>query len=333
MAPIAAAALMEMKQGLDDITAKLRPLINEIKAGNMPTKNGISYLEVKHLLLFSYCETLVFYILCRAEGRNIKDHPLWLRLAEIKFILEKIRPIDKKLEYQIEKLLRAGQSTAADATGEGAGKEDPLSYKPNPDLLVSKLDQMAEDGGGVYRPPMIAPAAMEEEGTGRDRRSKLRAEKDMHRRAARSSFIKELANEVEGRPEEVREALGTESKEMLRDIARLEKRAEQEEELFARVPLNREERRKVKNLKKGRSGLLGMLDDFEDDVVGLTNMDEAPQQQSDWPSSGKASKRRTLSQMANEAGSYPKRSKHNDKDAPEEVGEGSRKHKGKKSRR
>ena len=51
---------------------------------------------------------------------------------------------------------------------------------------------------------MIAPAAMEEEGTGRDRRSKVRAQIDMQRRAARSSFIQELANEVEGRPEEVR---------------------------------------------------------------------------------------------------------------------------------
>lgn len=50
---------------------------------------------------------------------------------------------------------------------------------------------------------MMAPTAMEEEGTGRDRRSKARAEKDMHRRAARSSFIKELADEVEGRPQEV----------------------------------------------------------------------------------------------------------------------------------
>jgi hypothetical protein len=55
--------------------------------------------------------------------------------------------------------------------------------------------------------------------------------------------------------------------------------------------------------------LLGMLDDFEDDVVGLTNMDEAPQQQSDWPLSSKSSKQRTLSQMAKDAGSKPKRSK------------------------
>lgn len=63
---------------------------------------------------------------------------------------------------------------------------------------------LEQDGGGVYKPPMIAPAAMDEEGTGRDRRSKARAEKDMHRRAARSSFIKELADELAGRPEEVR---------------------------------------------------------------------------------------------------------------------------------
>jgi len=49
-----------------------------------------------------------------------------------------------------------------------------------------------------------------------------------------------------------------------------------------------------------------MLDDFEDDLVGLTNMDETPQPNSDWPSSGKSSKRRSLSQKA---GSYPERSK------------------------
>ena len=56
------------------------------------------------------------------------------------------------------------------------------------------------------------------------------------------------------------------------------------------------------------SRLLGMLDDFEDDVVGLATMDEAPQQ-SDRPSGGKGSKQRTLSQMAKEAGSCSKRSK------------------------
>ena len=50
---------------------------------------------------------------------------------------------------------------------------------------------------------MLAPAAMEGEETGRERRTKVRSEKEMQRRASRSAFIRELANELEGRPEEV----------------------------------------------------------------------------------------------------------------------------------
>lgn len=63
----------------------------KVREGRLPTKNGLSYLEVKHLLLFSYSETLVYYILCKCQGRSVKDHPLWLRLVEIKFFLEKVR--------------------------------------------------------------------------------------------------------------------------------------------------------------------------------------------------------------------------------------------------
>ena len=62
----------------------------KVREGRLPTKNGLSYLEVKHLLLFSYSETLVYYILCKSQGRSVKDHPLWLRLVEIKFFLEKV---------------------------------------------------------------------------------------------------------------------------------------------------------------------------------------------------------------------------------------------------
>jgi U3 small nucleolar ribonucleoprotein protein LCP5 len=65
------------------------------------------------------------------------------------------------------------------------------------------MSSHGQDDGGVYRPPMIAPTAMEGEERSRDRRSKVRAEKEIQRRASRSAFIKELANEVEGRPEEV----------------------------------------------------------------------------------------------------------------------------------
>jgi hypothetical protein len=54
---------------------------------------------------------------------------------------------------------------------------------------------------------------------------------------------------------QVREVVGaTESKAMQRDRARLEARAQEEEELFARVPLSRVDRKKVKQLKQARNG-------------------------------------------------------------------------------
>ena len=124
---------------------------------------------------------------------------------------EKIRPIDKKLQYQIEKLLKAAAATAGAAGGaepgadggEAAaalgGGEDALAYGPRPDALVSKRGGGAaaaageEEGGGaggVYRPPRLNPVSMElDERAGelsaRERRQLVQAQ----RRAARSGLV------------------------------------------------------------------------------------------------------------------------------------------------
>jgi hypothetical protein len=73
---------------------------------------------------------------------------------------EKIRPIDKKLQYQMDKLLKAAAAVRAGAGGADAGEadggaeggeaaaaggDDPLRYGPRPDALVAK---QAGVGGG-----------------------------------------------------------------------------------------------------------------------------------------------------------------------------------------
>lgn len=72
---------------------------------------------------------------------------------------EKIRPIDKKLHYQVEKLLAAAQAAAgangaagaqaapAAEGGAGAGGDDPLKYAPRPDALVPKVQLQGENRG------------------------------------------------------------------------------------------------------------------------------------------------------------------------------------------
>lgn len=52
----------------------------------------------------------------------------------------------------------------------------------------------------------------------------------------------------------MREVVGTESREVVRYISRMEERARQEEELFTRAPLTKEEKKKMKHIKKSRNG-------------------------------------------------------------------------------
>lgn len=279
-APRLASLLVEMKVGLDQIRSKLQPLVQQVKDNMYATKDGISYLDAKHLLLLSYCQSIVYYLIQKAEGSSIQGHPVISQLVEIRLFLEKIRPIDKKLQYQIEKLSRVANNapvTRISSKSEeslGMDKEDALKYRPNPDMLVSKLDQSAQDGEGVYRPPMFAPTAMDEEMNARNKKLEIRKQKETLRKASRSAFVKELANDLEGRPEEVREIVGAESKELLREQFKFEERARQEEELFTRVPLSRIEKKRIKHIKRSRNGLMGIMDDFNDDISGLMAMEE-----------------------------------------------------------
>ncbi len=58
---------------------RVGPLLDELRAGGLATAEGLSFLEAKHLLLLSYCSHIVFYLLLKAEGRPVRDHPVIAR--------------------------------------------------------------------------------------------------------------------------------------------------------------------------------------------------------------------------------------------------------------
>ena len=59
--------------------------------GEIATEKGVSYLEAKHLLLLSYSLHIVFYLMLKAEGKAVKEHPVVMRLVELRAYLEKVR--------------------------------------------------------------------------------------------------------------------------------------------------------------------------------------------------------------------------------------------------
>ncbi|CAO2838389.1 unnamed protein product [Amaranthus hypochondriacus] len=274
------AVLKEMKEGLDTVTNKIQALTEKVKAKQYPTADGVSYLDAKNLLLINYCQSLVYYLLRKVKGMSIEGHPVVRSLVEIRLFLEKIRPIDKKCGYRIERMITAASSDAAKVVStenvvEATQKsEDLIKYRPNPDMLVPKAGMDEDDHGGIYRPPKIAPTTMEEGKKSKKERDAERKGKNALRKVKQNEFLKSLVNDLEGRPEEVRETFGAESREHSKFLAQWEKREQQEEELFNRAPITKAEKRRIKQLEKS-NGLLGLTDDFFDEINALPLGDDA----------------------------------------------------------
>jgi U3 small nucleolar ribonucleoprotein protein LCP5 len=87
-----------------------------------PPKDGISLLDVKNELLLSYLQNLVFLIIIKLRNGSLGDtegsddgigSEVVKKLVELRVYLEKgVRPLEGRLKYQIDKVLRA----ADDAT-------------------------------------------------------------------------------------------------------------------------------------------------------------------------------------------------------------------------
>ncbi|XP_044950178.1 neuroguidin-A-like [Hordeum vulgare subsp. vulgare] len=267
-APKLLAALKEMKDGLDLVRSKVESLTRKVRKNQLPTGDGIGYLEAKHHLLLSYCQDLVYYLLRKANGLSVDGHPVVRSLVEIRLFLEKIRPIDKKMEYQIQKLTNAADGAAAqdkvpdaevNVKGRQQGEDDLLGYRPNPDMMDPKIVPEGQGKDGIYVPPRIGPAAMDDSHS----KDAVRKEKRLLRMATENPYFKEMIDDAADRPEEWKETAGDESKEFMAYMRQREKQEKAEEELFTRAPVTKREKYMEKQMKKQLHGLQGLTDGFD----------------------------------------------------------------------
>ncbi|CCD17207.1 unnamed protein product [Trypanosoma congolense IL3000] len=106
--------LDEMKQYLVEVKELARPLQELLfkKRLSGADKNLVQFLETKVQLMLSYCMHVTFYLLLKAEGKKVADHPVIDNLVEIRVYLEKLLQLEEKLQYSLNRLL-SGKYTAA----------------------------------------------------------------------------------------------------------------------------------------------------------------------------------------------------------------------------
>merc|ERR1719315_622448 len=106
------------------------------------TSQGISFLDLKNGLLLEYNTNLTYLMLKKTRGESIEEEKAVERLCYLRTVMEKIRPIEHKLKYQIDKCVKIAE------TGH-VSKDDPSRFKANPESLASKLaEDVSDDDSG-----------------------------------------------------------------------------------------------------------------------------------------------------------------------------------------
>ncbi|KPI89120.1 hypothetical protein ABL78_1764 [Leptomonas seymouri] len=106
--------LDDLKTYMTEVKALAQPLHELLYERKLSAtdKNLVAFLETKVQLMLSYCMHVTFYLLLKVEGRKVEGHPVIDHLVEIRVYLEKMWPLEEKLQYSLNRLL-SGKSTAA----------------------------------------------------------------------------------------------------------------------------------------------------------------------------------------------------------------------------
>ncbi|KAM8716618.1 hypothetical protein ACLKA7_003490 [Drosophila subpalustris] len=291
--PQAIQLLGEMNSNVKQVTDLVEGMLQRVKRGELSTEYGLSFLEVKYHMLLDYLINLTYVVLRKCSGETIEGDPSIERLIEIRTVLEKIRPIDYKLRYQIDKLVKTATTGVSSST-------DPILYKPNPEDMLSAAgagdeeddddhDQAGSDsdeeedededgeagaGGakkprkastagksGVYVPPRIKPVYYD--GDERDADKEKKALDRAKKRAITSSMLQDLKEEYLDAPTEL--SSGSRAQQLLSQAQK--EKQEYEEDYLMRLPVTKAEKHRQRKLTT--LGTLG------DEILGEISRESA----------------------------------------------------------
>ncbi len=247
---------MSLSGAVKTIENQIEILMKKVKDIKSEKTEGISLLDVRSQAMIYYLQLLTWLLISKLNGKRINEKVVW-ELVKQRMVLEKTKPLEVKLKYQIDKLIKATQTQVqVDADLDTL---DPLSFKPNPTALSKGLEaEPSQDG--LYRPPRIAPTPFDD---GKSTKQKL-TEK-IREKASKSRLLKDLQSQYDERPDDM-DASGTgfNAKDSYSKLDEEWKEREAfEEENFIRLTASKKQKKEKDKLMK-QGGILRFQNEFQD---------------------------------------------------------------------
>jgi len=219
---------------------------------------GISLLHLKNIQMADYMANLLYLMLKKTQGKSIVDDQAIERIVEHRTVLEKMRPMEKKLKYQMDKFTRLANSNAVEAAA--AATDDPLHFKPNLASLDADDDDEEEasdeeEGAAKdntkdkkYVVPKHVPTLPDDELTRQE--MEMESQKKAKKKTLSKSIMEDLKRQYMETPEEEFNH-GQGGLMKAKHIAEMRERTRYEEDNYMRLP----EMSKKEKHKRGRKSM------------------------------------------------------------------------------
>ncbi|CAF1041479.1 unnamed protein product [Rotaria sordida] len=264
--------------------------LNEQINSHINDNGGISLLSIKNDLLFHYLTNLVAVMYRRSipnqSLNSSSTRSIILRLCEIRTFIEKIRPIEQKLQYQMDKLLKNNI-------------DQQLNYRPNIenfDEVINENEEINMDNENkqhddeedddddeeeekkqktkIYRPPKLVPVEYNDDFDDKNEKKTINNKRleYLKRRAYHSDILEDYKNKYSDAPEEI---YNSERSRLLQQNRAYKEKISYEEEYLKRLPQTKRERLQLqRSMMNNDNDITNHIHDanilFDDNINGLT---------------------------------------------------------------
>ena len=225
---------------------------------------GISLLSVKNDLLLQYLINLVAVMHRRSTpNQSLKSsstRSMILRLCEIRTFIEKIRPIEQKLHYQMDKLLKSNLDQQLNHRANVENFDTDVANEPE----VTEADNDREDLAKpkIYRPPKLVPVEYHEDDDGKNESGAVNKRLEhSRRRAFYSDVLEDYKAKYSDAPEEV---FNSERSRALQQSRAYKEKTAYEEDYLKRLPQTKHERQQLqRSMNANGNDVLDHLNDAD----------------------------------------------------------------------